>query len=194
MSETPNEKKLLRRTAREHRDRIQPHPDYAESAAKNFTDHFLFDTQKSIALYMPSGSELDTFPLAEILWARGVVVLLPVTQDDERVLKFAKWQKDSHLQKNKFGIFEPVSDEFSMPDIILVPLLAFDQQGYRLGQGGGYYDATLADLRAKKDLIAVGYAYAEQAVLFALPREKHDQKLDFIVTPQRLFDFTAHSD
>lgn len=183
------EKQNLRHTAREHRHKIQQHPDYAEAAAKNFVDHFLSDIPKSVALYMPSGSELDTFPLAEILWARGATVLLPVIDGEKRILKFVPWQKDSTLQKNRFGIFEPVSDEFFIPDIILVPLLAFDQQGYRLGQGGGYYDATLADMRAKKDLIAVGYAYAEQAVLFALPREKHDQRLDFVVTPQKIFDF-----
>ena len=183
------EKQNIRRSARAFRDAIIPHPDYAEKAAEIFMAHYEPEPEQSIALYMPQGSELDTFPLAENLWKRCSTILLPVIQEDNRVLKFVPWRKDSILQKNKFDIFEPVSDHFFMPDIILVPLLAFDQNGYRLGQGGGYYDATLADLRAKKDIIAVGYGYSEQAVLLALPREAHDQKLDFVVTPQKIFDF-----
>ena len=65
-----------------------------------------------------------------------------------------------------------------------MPLLAFDRRGHRLGYGEGYYDATLADLRARKKVIAVGLAYAQQAILFNLPAEDHDQPLDWIITPQ----------
>lgn len=67
----------------------------------------------------------------------------------------------------------------------------FDQRGHRLGYGRGYYDAALKELRAKKPVIAVGFAYAEQACLFALPAEQHDEPLDYAVTPQRVFDFRS---
>ena len=91
-------------------------------------------------------------------------------------------------------MLEPVVHEGTQwlePDVVIVPLLAFDRRGYRLGQGGGYYDATLADLRAKKNIIAVGLAYAQQACLFNLPVEEHDQKLDWVVTPQGAQEFSS---
>jgi 5-formyltetrahydrofolate cyclo-ligase len=67
------------------------------------------------------------------------------------------------------------------PDVLLVPLLAFDKAGYRLGYGGGFYDATLAKLRAKKPIIAIGVAYADQEVA-DVPHEAHDMKLDYVMT------------
>ena len=76
-----------------------------------------------------------------------------------------------------------------LPDILLIPFLSFDRYGYRLGQGGGYYDATLAHLREEKDILAIGMGYAQQAVLFKLPAEDHDQKMDMVITPQNVHDF-----
>jgi 5-formyltetrahydrofolate cyclo-ligase len=185
-------KQSLRIMARDFRRKIDVHPDLAELAAQNFIEKFLSDKKKSIAVYMTAGSEIDIYPLVEQLWARDVRVLLPCV-DTDRILIFRVWNKDSALMKNKMDIFEPdKNSETVMPDIMIVPLLAFDQQGYRLGQGGGYYDATIASLRTQNaPCIYVGYAYAEQAVLLALPREVHDQRLDFVVTPQKIFDFRA---
>jgi 5-formyltetrahydrofolate cyclo-ligase len=77
------------------------------------------------------------------------------------------------------------------PDVFLVPLLVFDKEGHRLGYGGGYYDTTLAYYRQKKHIIAIGVAYEEQLWREDLPCEAHDQKLDYIVTPQRLRKFTT---
>ena len=77
------------------------------------------------------------------------------------------------------------------PDIFLVPLLAFDDKGYRIGYGGGYYDTTLAYCRQKKHIIAIGVAYEEQLWFEDLPCEVHDQKLDYIITPKRLRKFTT---
>lgn len=83
----------------------------------------------------------------------------------------------------------PEKPDFMAPDILVVPLVAFDQRGNRLGHGKGYFDATLKALRSYKSILAVGYAYAEQSVIFGLPKEAHDEKLDMVVTPQRVFDF-----
>lgn len=186
-------KQSLRIMARDFRKKINVHPDMADHAAQLFCEKFLSDKESSIALYMPSGSELDCYPLAETLWAQDISVALPCIPDEGRVLIFREWARNTKLIKNnKFKVLEPdhLTSNVILPDIIVVPLLAFDQQGYRLGQGGGYYDATIAHYRAQHpSCIFVGYAYAEQAVLLALPREKHDEKLDFVVTPQKIFDF-----
>jgi len=80
--------------------------------------------------------------------------------------------------------------EYITPEILIVPLLAFDRKGNRLGYGGGYYDATLEHLRKDGNVIAAGFAYSQQAVLFNLPSEAHDQKLDWVITPQKIYDFT----
>jgi 5-formyltetrahydrofolate cyclo-ligase len=108
-------------------------------------------------------------------------------------LGFAFWKDDMELKRGgEHDVLEPVVNDSTRwldPDIVIVPLLAFDRRGYRLGQGGGHYDATLEKLRAKKKIIAVGLAYAQQACLFNLPVEDHDQKLDWVITPQGAHSF-----
>ena len=186
-----DEKQSIRARARNFRRKIDVHPDMAESAAQNFIDTFLNeDVNAVIAVYMRAGSELDCYPLVEQLWACGVTTLLPCIGND-RVLSFREWTKQTQLVQNKFDIAEPNAQSPMLnPTHIIVPLLAFDQQGYRLGQGGGYYDATIAAIRAQNTPCKfIGYAYAAQAVLLALPREDHDQKLDYVVTEQRVFSF-----
>ena len=81
---------------------------------------------------------------------------------------------------------EPEGEQALEPDIFIVPMLSFDRRGYRLGQGGGYYDATLSAYRKKKSVQAIGIGYAAQAVLFTLPVELHDQKMDWILTPKTI--------
>lgn len=108
-------------------------------------------------------------------------------------MRFSRWTEDTKMHKSAFGVMEPVTDEetdWVDPDIVLVPLLAFDRRGHRLGNGGGHYDATLADLRARKEVLAVGIGYAQQAVLFNLPAGPHDQRLDWIITPKEARAFT----
>jgi 5-formyltetrahydrofolate cyclo-ligase len=110
-----------------------------------------------------------------------------VVKEDTKILSFAKWEEGMPLKKSPFGVMQPeVNDntEWLDPDILIIPMLAFDRQGYRIGYGGGYYDATIKHLRTKKDVIAVGVAYAQQAVLFNLPVEPHDEKMDWIITTQ----------
>ena len=88
-----------------------------------------------------------------------------------------------------YGICEPQGTDLLEPDLFLVPLLAFDRKGYRLGQGGGYYDATIKAYRDKKEIQAIGIGYGMQAVVFNLPIEEHDQKMDLVITPEQVFDF-----
>lgn len=183
------EKQAIRERALKFREDLEPHPDMAELAAKNFFESVKLFSEQKVALYFPLGHELDTLPLAEELWRRGNVCLLPVFGKDDRHMKFAKWERDVKLFLSTFEIPMPDNPEFFDPDIVVVPVVAFDQKGNRLGFGKGYYDATLKTLREKSKILAIGYAYAEQAVLMKLPTEEHDEKLDMVITPQRVFDF-----
>ncbi len=184
----------IRQEAMRHRDRIDPATEDPDEASDIFFESIKPDPSQSVALYWPIGRELDTLPLMERLIKAGHVVALPVVKMDERVLLFARYQEGDELIKGPYDILQPVINdktELLEPDIFIVPLLAFDRHGYRLGYGGGYYDATLAALRAKrKDVLAVGWACGIQAVLFNLPREDHDEPMDWIITPQKPYRFS----
>ena len=187
-----NPKEILRTEALRHRARFDPRSESSEAA----TDHFLLSVkptpQQIIAAYWPLNGEFDTRPMLDDLLQRGFTCALPVMQKDSRVLKFALWNDKLPLKASQFGVMEPVMNnliEWTDPDIVIVPMLAFDRRGYRLGHGYGYYDATLTDLRSRKKILAVGVAYGQQACLFNLPVEPHDQKMDLIITPVGAQDF-----
>lgn len=183
------QKDSIRAEALRHRNALDIDPSWAEQAADQFLQAVEITPGKVVSVYYPKGKELDTLPLVETLWARHVTCTLPVIQGDGAALKFAVWTHDTSLVEGGFHIPVPANPHYIEPDILVVPALIFDQVGHRLGYGKGHYDATIAALREKKDILAVGYAYSEQACLFALPREDHDQKLDLVITPQRVFDF-----
>ena len=124
-------------------------------------------------------------PADLMLWlhAEGVRLALPVMVGKGKPLVMRAWAPGDAMEAAAWGIAEPTDDKPEVePDIVLVPLLAFDDRGYRLGYGGGFYDRTLAQLRAKKPVTAVGLAYDEQKV-DAVPFESYDQRLDWVLTP-----------
>jgi 5-formyltetrahydrofolate cyclo-ligase len=135
-----------------------------------------------VSVYWPIRSELNTRALIDALSAKGVRVALPVMHAVRRPLAFRLFVPGDDLAKGPFGLSEPTADKPELdPDVILAPLAAFDRRGYRLGYGGGIYDATLNALRPKKQVIAVGLAYALQEAE-RVPAEAHDQKLDYVLT------------
>ncbi len=135
-----------------------------------------------MSAYWPMGSELDVLPAIEALHACGHAIALPVMLGPARPLIFRLWSPGMALQDAGFGTSEPPPEAPEVePQVLIVPLLAFDRQGYRLGYGGGFYDRTLAKLRAKSDVLAIGAAYAAQEVE-SVPREATDLALDWIVT------------
>jgi 5-formyltetrahydrofolate cyclo-ligase len=137
-----------------------------------------------VAGYWPMGTEIDPRPLLQGLRDRGVVIALPVALAPDAPLAFRLWDAAVPLVPDCYGIAAPAADQpLLTPSIILVPLLAFDRHGGRLGQGGGHYDRTLAALRAAGPVMAVGVAYAGQEQE-ALPTEAHDERLDGIVTEE----------
>ena len=184
-----DQKEFIRAEALRHRQALQVDPAWAEQAADQFLSTLNVPPGSVVSVYYPKGKELDTLPLVETLWAKKIFCALPVMQPDAQTLKFAMWNQDTSLVEGSFGIPVPSDPHYVTPHIVVVPLLIFDQVGHRLGYGKGFYDVTLKHLRELRDITAVGYAYAEQACLFALPREDHDEKLDLVVTPQRVFDF-----
>ena len=177
-------KTQLRSQARKHRDRIDQFSEDPEHAATLFFDTLKPSQDQIIASYCPKGREFDALCVAEMAHQKGFKVALPVIQKGTRILKFSEWTPSCDMKPNQYGIAEPHNTETLTPDIIIVPFLAFDRRGTRLGQGGGYYDATLSDLRENKDILAIGMGYSQQAVLFNLPREDHDEPLDWVITPK----------
>lgn len=172
-----------------HRKTLRPEDESAEDAARLFLEHVPVKSGDVIALYWPMGDEFDCRYILQDLLAAGHDICLPVAAKESRIMTFSRWDGKGELVRGAFGIFVPPDSAPIDPDIVVVPFLAFDRKGHRLGRGGGHYDATLADLRSRKHILAVGVGYASQAVLFNLPAEPHDQPLDMIVTPLGVHDF-----
>ena len=132
--------------------------------------------------FHPYRSEIDTRPRLGRLAGEGWTTALPIVVAAGVPLLFRHWLPGEPLDKDAMGIEIPKAQSPKVePDVLIVPLLAFDREGYRLGYGGGYYDRTLATLRAKKRIIAIGAAYAAQEVE-TVPHESYDQKLDSVMT------------
>ncbi len=135
-----------------------------------------------VSVYWPIRSELNTRPLIDALADKGYQVTLPVMHMVRHPLVFRDFLPGDDLVKGQYGLSEPAGDRLARdPDILFSPLSAFDRRGYRLGYGGGIYDATLSELRAKKSVIAIGVAYSFQEVDH-VPTEPHDQLLDYFLT------------
>ena len=133
-----------------------------------------------VAFYMPVRTEID--PRAAMVRAalRGRV-LLPITRPGE-ALSFREWTPGLKMARDAMGIeVPPDTARAGVPDVIVVPALAFDRRGHRLGYGGGFYDRTLAAFRARGGLAAIGFGYEAQLV-DALPSEPLDQRIDLLVT------------
>ena len=145
---------------------------------------------KYIAGYMPINNEIDAHLIMKALHVVQYQCSLPVITTPNTALSFKAWNLEDDLIQGAHNILEPASDnEAVTPDIILVPLLAFDKVGHRLGYGGGYYDRTLANLKQiNPNVIAIGVAY-EQQMCEQLPTDNHDIKLDYVITDQNFYSF-----
>ena len=132
-------------------------------------------------------TEIDVIPLLARLAGEGWGTALPVVTTDHAPLTFRRWTPGEPTVPGRFGI--PVPHEAAaeiLPDVLLVPMLAFDRAGFRLGYGGGFYDRTVERLRQLKPVVAIGIAYAAQEVA-AVPRGRYDQPLDWIMTELGVF-------
>jgi 5-formyltetrahydrofolate cyclo-ligase len=127
--------------------------------------------------------EFRAWPLLRRLHGEGHALAMPVMQGKGLPLVFRAWAPGDAMDKAVWGIAEPRADKPVLePDIVLVPLLAFDATGWRLGYGGGYFDRTLRGLRARKSIVAIGLAYDESQV-DAVPHLDYDERLDWVLRP-----------
>ncbi len=172
----------LRRQARNRRADLSgaDRDAAAQQAAVHFRQHVQPGENDVVALYWSIRDELDTRPLLLALMDAGLSVCLPVVHGDNDPLVFRIWQDGEPLYESGFGTLAPGDNApEAVPDILVMPLLAFDASGTRLGYGGGYYDRTIARLGNRPQRI--GYCFSAQE-LPEIPRAEHDAPLDMIVT------------
>lgn len=187
-----SELRTLYRTVRSHIGE-----EYAEKAAEQAAKRFLktvpLENRLVIAGYAPTAHEFNVTPLLTQLLSLGHQVALPAINGQLQPLLFREWHQDSPLQPNAYNIQEPTENAVLLtPDIILTPLLACDKKGGRLGYGKGFYDITLAALRANAHKpLAIGLCYHVQLADFQLPTDETDQKLDIIVTEKQVIHCNA---
>lgn len=148
--------------------------------------------------YSPIRSEIDPAPLMQALAAQGARLALPAVLARGKSLVFRAWSPNDRLMLGPLGILEPSPGASELiPDIMLVPLAAFDRLGHRIGYGAGHYDYTLSHLRSRtpahfrkteiKPVIAIGLAFAAQEIK-AVPALSHDAALDYVLTEKKVFD------
>jgi 5-formyltetrahydrofolate cyclo-ligase len=141
-----------------------------------------------ISGFMPLKSEINPLPLLQKLAEAGARLALPAIAGRGKPLIMRAWEFGALLDRGQWGIREPKPEAPEVePDILLVPLLAFDRAGYRLGYGAGYYDMTIHRLRALKPVIAVGIAFAAQEVP-KIPTTPRDERLDLVLTEREVID------
>ena len=141
--------------------------------------------------YAPIRSEFDPMPLLRKLAAAGARLALPVIMGPGLPLQFRSFAMGQVLERGPLGILQPTAASAELaPDILLVPLAAFDSLGHRIGYGAGYYDRSIESLRGSNKAIAVGLAFAVQEI-DAVPALGHDAALDYVLTESRVFDFRS---
>ena len=139
-----------------------------------------------LALYYPSSFEINVLKFLEFNFISNSNLLLPVIEENNQ-MNFFSWKKNEVLQINKYGILEPIKSKPSIPDIMLIPLLAFDKNKYRLGYGKGFYDRYLNKyLKTYKNILSVGVAFSFQKY-HKLPINNMDVKLNYILTEKGIY-------
>ena len=140
-----------------------------------------------IAGYLPIKTEIDPLSAMEEAAAHSLVGV-PVIQGNSKPLKFSRWEPGCHLKKGSFDVQIPMNAHYLNPEVLIIPMVAFDRNGGRLGYGGGFYDRTLDYLRSRHAILAIGFAYSEQE-FENLPMEPTDQKLDIVITEREIIEF-----
>ena len=139
---------------------------------------------KSIGGYYPSNYEIDDLDILDLLEKKNFKVSLPIIKKENQ-MNFYSWSRNDPLKINKFGIPEPVSSKMFYPDILLVPLVAYDASLNRLGYGGGYYDRYIEKIEKVKKVVKIGLAFSFQKIS-SIPINQYDKRLDFIVTEKEI--------
>ncbi|MCZ6483160.1 MAG: 5-formyltetrahydrofolate cyclo-ligase [Alphaproteobacteria bacterium] len=178
-------KRGLRELARsKRRAAAESGSEAGERLRESFLSALPLPPAQVVAGYWPLPEEIDVRPLMTNLHLSGQVLVLPVVVGRGQPLIFRRWRPSLPLDAGVYGISVPSAEApEATPGVLLVPLLAFDGEGRRLGYGAGYYDRTLATLRRAGDILAIGAAYAAQR-MDSLPEGASDQRLDWVVTEE----------
>ena len=139
---------------------------------------------KNLGGYHPSNFEIDDLEILNLLGKKNYKISLPKIKKNNQ-MNFFNWSNDELLKINKFGIPEPISKKIIYPDILLMPLVAYDNNLNRLGYGGGFYDRYIKKIEKIKKIIKIGLAFSCQKVK-KVPIDKYDKKLDFIITEKEI--------
>ena len=181
----PQDKRLLRQTMLEKRQRLSAYAQDAAavSVARHFADHPILAFTSSFSGYISMRGEIDTMPIFRIMARTQKPTALPRMEPRTKLLHFRQWRETDPLEIGAFNVREPLAGALAIiPALVLVPTLAFDARGVRLGYGGGWYDRTMDTLRQHSTPpLFVGVAHSIQE-LPELPLEPHDQFLDGILT------------
>jgi 5-formyltetrahydrofolate cyclo-ligase len=189
---SPQDKNIIRIEYLAKRERIKPQE--AEVARKALAARLpeVIAEGAIVAGYRAFRGELDITQAMEALAARGHSLCLPVIETSDKPLYFRRWRMGEALETGRYGIeIPPAGVPVFRPDVIIVPLVAFDRQGHRLGYGAGYYDRTIRQLRETgKNTQVIGVAYGLQEVGPIAP-ETHDERLDILVTEKEVLRFLS---
>ena len=139
---------------------------------------------KNIGGYYPSNYEIDDLDILDLLEKKKFKVSLPIIKKNNQ-MNFYSWSRNDPLKINKFGIPEPLSSKIFYPDILLVPLVAYDVSLNRLGYGGGYYDRYIEKIEKVKKVVKIGLAFSFQKIS-SIPINQYDKRLDFIITEKEI--------
>ena len=185
-TEHHSEKKILRKFLINRRKHLSI--DYEEKNMSHVHLRPLLNNINSdyVGSYIDYNSELSTNSLNKYLIEKNFNICLPRIDYQTNEINFFKYSTGTKLIKNKYNILEPeITNEIIFPKLVLVPLLAFDESGFRLGYGGGFYDKYFS-FQEEKEIIKVGLGFSFQNV-YKIPIEGHDQKLDWILTESYLY-------
>ena len=188
--ETQNQKPALRAAALTLRDAL-PAAERQAAAETIAARPFPVAIKPGVIVsgFMPMKTEINPIPLLRKLSDAGAQLALPAIAGRGKALIMRAWSFDAPLKSGQWGIREPMPEAPEVaPDIVIVPLAAFDRAGHRIGYGAGYYDMTINALRAKKKVIAIGIAFAAQEIS-RVPATERDARLDLVLTEREAIDF-----
>jgi 5-formyltetrahydrofolate cyclo-ligase len=189
LTETEPTKAALRAQALAKRDAL-PAAERQAAAETIATRAFPVEVAGTIVSgFMPMKTEINPLPLLRKLADAGAQMALPAIAGRGKPLIMRAWKIGDPLQAGQWGIREPTPEAAEVaPDILIVPLAAFDRAGHRIGYGAGYYDMTIKVLRAKKKVVAIGVAFAAQEIA-RVPATTRDARLDLVLTEREVIDF-----
>ena len=182
-------KQKLRKTVKNERKRtfLKNGVFFAEIISNHFNNWFENQNNiKNLAFYYPINTEVDPSPILRLLKKRNLNYCLPVVQNLNSPLIFREWRDNAKLIVSNFGAKIPSEGNLLIPDLILIPLLAYDDYGSRLGYGGGFYDRTIFSFKKnlEKKIFTLGLAFSCQKYFGKLPTEKNDEKIDSVLTEE----------